>query len=109
MFPATFVPYIIKLIAPELTEKIANHIAKAFKLPQLVNYMELPNDADQKIIVQEKKLEKQGKELILLREMVIDLGKDSHPEKPFEDRISKLEAFEKKVRNKKVFKSINAK
>ena len=49
MFPASFVPYIIKLIAPELTEKIANHIAKIFKLPQVVNYMELPNDADQRI------------------------------------------------------------
>ena len=46
MFPASFAPYIIKLIAPKLTENIANHIAKVFKLPQVVNYMELPNDAD---------------------------------------------------------------
>ena len=100
MFPISFAPYIIRLIAPELTEKIANHIAKIFKLPQLVNYMELPNDADQKLIVQDK-------ELKLLREMVIDLGKDSHPEKPFEDRITKLEVFVKQVRNKKAFKSLN--
>ena len=100
MFSASFVPYIIKLIAPELTEKIANHIAKVFKLPQVVNYMELPNDADQKLIVQDK-------ELKLLREMVIDLGKDSHPEKPFDDRITNLEVFVKQVRNKKAFKSLN--
>ena len=77
MFPASFAPYIIKLIAPKLTEKIANHIAKAFKLPQVLNYMELPNDADQRI----DKLETQIKML----------AEDQHPEKPFEDRISALE------------------
>ena len=77
MFPASFAPYIIKLIAPKLTEKIVNHIAKVFKLPQLVNYMELPNDADHRI----DKLEAQIKML----------AKDSHPEKPFEDRITALE------------------
>ena len=77
MFPASFVPYLIKLIAPELQEKIANHIAKVFKLPQLVNYMELPNDVDQRV----DKMETQIKML----------AKDSHPEKPFDDRISALE------------------
>ena len=93
MFPASFAPYIIKLIAPKLTEKIANHIAKVFKLPQLVNYMELPNDVDQRADKMEAQIEM--------------LAKDSHPEKPFDDRIAKLEAFEKQVRNKKVFKSLN--
>ena len=77
MFPASFVPYLIKLIAPELQGKIANHIAKVFKLPQLVNYMELPNDVDQRV----DKMETQIKML----------AKDSHPEKPFDDRISALE------------------
>ena len=55
--------------------------------------MELPNDADQRI----DKLETQ-------MEM---LAKDSHPEKPFDDRITKLEEFEKQVKNKKAFKSLN--
>ena len=77
MFSASFVPYIIKLIAPEITEKIANHIAKIFKLPQLVNYMELPNDVDQRVDKLEAQIEM--------------LAEDSHPEKPFEDRISALE------------------
>ena len=93
MFPISFAPYIIKLIAPEITEKIANHIAKVFKLPQLVNYMELPNDVDQRVDKLEAQIEM--------------LAEDSHPEKLFEDRIAKLEAFEKQVRNKKVFKSLN--
>ncbi len=66
MFPATFAPYLIKLIAPKLTEKIANHIAKAFKLPQLVNYMELPNDADkgvEKLMVENEMLKSQIKDI----------------------------------------------
>ena len=99
MFPVSFAPMVLKWVLPEVREILV----------PLFKYKDEPNDADKKLIVQEKKLESQGKELKLLREMVIDLGKDSHPEKPFEDRISKLEAFEKQVRNKKVFKSINAK
>ena len=77
MIPASFVPYIIKSIAPKLTEIVGEHIAKAFKLPQLVNYMELPNEADQRL----DKLEEQIKMLAV----------DSHPPKPFEERITKLE------------------
>ena len=99
MFPASFVPYIIKLIAPKLTEKIANHVAKAFKLPQLVNYMELPNDADRKLIVHEKELE-------LLREMVIDLGKESHPPVIDLDEWKDVKDTIKKIKNKKVFKKL---
>jgi len=97
MFPVSFAPMVLKWVLPEVRELLV----------PLFKYKDEPNDADKKLIVQEKKLESQGKELKLLREMVIDLGKDSHPEKPFEDRITKLEEFEKKVRNKKAFKSLN--
>ena len=97
MFPVSFAPMVLKWVLPEVREILV----------PLFKYKDEPNDADKKLIVQGKKLESQGKEIKLLREMVIDLGKDSHPEKPFEDRITKLEAFEKQVRNKKVFKSLN--
>ena len=97
MFPVSFAPMVIKWVLPEVREMLV----------PLFKYKDEPNDADKKLIVQEKEFEKQGKELKLLREMVIDLGKDSHTEKPFEDRISKLEKFEKQVRNKKAFKSLN--
>ena len=99
MFPISFAPMVLKWVLPEVREILV----------PLFKYKDEPNDADKKLIVHEKELEKQEKEIKMLREMVIDLGKDSHPEKPFEDRISKLEAFEKQVRNKKVFKSLNAK
>ena len=81
MFPISFGPMIWKYVLPEILELLV----------PLNKYKDEPNDADKKLIVQEKKLESQGKELKLLREMVIDLGKDSHPEKPFEDRITALE------------------
>ena len=92
MFPASFVPYIIKLIAPELTEKIANHIAKVFKLPQVVNYMELPNDADQRI----DKLEEQIKML----------AEDQHPPVIDLDEWEDVKDTIKLIKNKKVFKKL---
>ena len=92
MFPASFVPYIIKLIAPELTEKIANHIAKIFKLPQVVNYMELSNDADQRI----DKLEEQIKML----------AEDQHPPVIDLDEWEDVKNTIKMIKNKKVFKKL---
>ena len=97
MFPATFASMIWKYVLPEILELLVPIKDDVKKHSQYVNE---PNDADKKLMVHEK-------ELKLLREMVIDLGKDSHPEKPFEDRITKLEAFVKQVRNKKAFKSLN--
>ena len=92
MFPASFAPYIIKLIAPKLTEKIANHIAKAFKLPQVLNYMELPNDADQRI----DKLEAQIKML----------AEDQHPPVIDLDEWEDVKDTIKIIKNKKVFKKL---
>ena len=92
MFPASFAPYIIKLIAPKLTEKIANHVAKAFKLPQVLNYMELPNDADQRI----DKLETQIKML----------AEDQHPPVIDLDEWGDVKNTIKIIKNKKVFKKL---
>tara|TARA_Y100000310_G_C20572968_1_gene758996 strand:- start:835 stop:1119 length:285 start_codon:yes stop_codon:yes gene_type:complete len=90
MFPASFIPYLTKLIAPKLTEVIAQHVAKMFKLPQILDYMELPNDADKRI----DKLETQ----------IQMIAEDSHPRQDFDERIVKLEEFEQQVRRKKAFK-----
>jgi len=81
MIPATFASMIWKYVLPEILELLVPIKNDMEKHSQYVNE---PNDADRKLIVHEK-------ELKLLREMVIDLGKDSHPEKPFEDRITALE------------------
>ena len=92
MIPASFAPYVIKLIAPKLTEKIAEHIAKAFKLPQVLNYMELPNDADQRI----DKLEAQIKML----------AEDQHPPVIDLDEWKDVKETIKKIKNKKAFKKL---
>ena len=98
MIPATFAPMILKLIMP----KLMDHFVKVFKLDKVLQYVEQPNELDDQVADIRRDLK-------ILRQHIIDLDKDSHPEKPFEDRIAKLEEFEKQVRNKKVFKSINAK
>ena len=98
MIPATFAPMILKLIMP----KLMDHFMKVFKLDKVLQYVEQPNELDDQVADIRRDLK-------ILRQHIIDLDKDSHPEKPFDDRIAKLEAFEKSIRNKKVFKSINAK
>ena len=96
MIPATFAPMILKLIMP----KLMDHFMKVFKLDKVLQYVEQPNELDDQVADIRRDLK-------ILRQHIIDLDKDSHPEKPFEDRIAKLEKFEKQVRNKKVFKSLN--
>ena len=98
MLPATFAPMILKLIMP----KLMDHFMKVFKLDKVLQYVEQPNELDDQVADMRRDLK-------VFKQHIIDLDKDSHPEKPFEDRIAKLEEFEKQVRNKKVFKSINAK
>ena len=96
MLPATFAPMILKLIMP----KLMDHFMKVFKLDKVLQYVEQPNELDDQVADIRRDLK-------IFRQHIIDLDKDSHPEKPFEDRIAKLEKFEKQVRNKKAFKSLN--
>ena len=80
MIPSTFAPMILKLIMP----KLMDHFMKVFKLDKVLQYVEQPNELDE-----------QGAdirlELKVLKQHIIDLDKDSHPPKPFEERITALE------------------
>ena len=72
---------VLKLIIPDVTE----HLLRVFKLDKLVDYMELPNEADRKI----KELEDKIKILV----------DNSHP--PIDDltkRLKKLEEMANKVK-----------
>ena len=80
MIPATFAPMILKLIMP----KLMDHFVKVFKLDKVLQYVEQPNELDDQVADIRRDLK-------ILREHIIDLDKDSHPEQPFEDRISALE------------------
>ena len=60
MIPASFIPMIAKyVLGDKILPKIMDHIAKVYKLDKVLNYMELPNDADNRI----DKLEEQVKML----------------------------------------------
>ena len=96
MFPLSFRPMIWKTVLPEILELLV----------PLNKYKDEPNDADKKIIVQGKKLESQGKEIKLLREMVIDLGKESHPPVIDLDEWKDVKDTIKKLKNKKAFKKL---
>ena len=80
MIPASFAPMILKLILP----KIMDHFSKVFKLDKVLQYVEQPNELDDQVAAIRV-------ELSAIKETVIDLGKDSHPMQPFEDRIKALE------------------
>ena len=96
MFPASFASMILKFVIPEVREILV----------PLFKYKDEPNDADKKLVVQGKKLESQGKELKLLREMVIDLGKESHPPVIDLDEWKDVKDTIKKLKNKKGFKKL---
>ena len=71
--PASFAPMILKLIMPKINE----HLIKVFKLEKVLQYVELPNEADIRLDKLEAQIEM--------------LAKDSHPPKLFDERISALE------------------
>ena len=95
MLPASIAPMILKLVKP----KIMDNVMKVFKLDKVLEYVEKPNSADDKLIVHDR-------ELKLLREMVIDLGKESHPPVIDLDEWEDVKDTIKKLKNKKVFKKL---
>ena len=80
MIPATFAPMILKLIMP----KLMDHFMKVFKLDKVLQYVEQPNELDDQVA--DMRIE-----LKVLKQHIIDLDKDSHPPKPFDERITALE------------------
>ena len=76
---------VIKLIMPEILE----HLMKVFRMDKLVNYMELENEADRGIL-------KLQDEVNILKGTIKGLIKDSEDVK---DVV-------KKLKNKKIFKSL---
>ena len=82
------------------------HAAKIFKLDKVLRYVEEDNELDVQMMDIEKKCTDIGFKVTAMQGAIKELDANSHPEKPFEDRLTKLEAFEKSIRNKKAFKSL---
>ena len=87
MIPATFAPMLLKLVMP----KIMDHVMKVFKLDKVLAYVEKPNELDVQMEDVEKKCSAIDSKIGAIEDMLIELDRDSHPEKPFDDRISALE------------------
>ena len=64
---------------------------KVFKLDKVLQYVEQPNELDVQMLDVEKKCTSIDLEVKAMKDMLKDLDKDSHPPKPFEERISALE------------------
>ena len=83
---------LLKLLLPKVTENVADHLAKIFKMDQLLNYMELPNEADKKIEQLEAKIQ------VLLE--------DTHPPAVDIKEFDEMKETIKKIKKLRVFKSI---
>ena len=84
---------VLKLILPDVTE----HLLKVFKMDKLLNYMELPNEADRGV-----KLLKD--EMDMVRGQLKDMAKDTHPPVIDLKEWEEVKATIKKVKNMKKFK-----
>ena len=91
---------VLKFVLP----KVMEHIMKVFKLEKVLRYVEEDNVLDVQMRDIEQKCTDIGFKVTAMQTVVKDLGDDSHPPREFDDRIAKLEEFEKQVRRKKAFK-----
>ena len=96
---------LLKIILP----KVMDHVAKVFKLSKVLSYVEQDNELDVQMRDIEKKCTDIGFKVNAMQTLIKDLDDKSHPPaidiKEFEDMKDTI----KKIKNKKVFKSLNAK
>ena len=100
MIATSFAPMLLKLLMP----KIMDQFMEIFKLDKVLKYVEQPNELDVEMENVHKKWSDIAMKLNAMESVLKDLDDDSHPIQPFDDRITKLEEFEKQVRRKKAFK-----
>ena len=84
---------LLKFILP----KVMDHVAKVFKLDKLLRYMEEPNELDVQMRDIEKKCTDIGFKVSAMQTVLKDLD------------LEDMQETIKKIKNKKVFKSLNAK
>ena len=91
---------LLKIILP----KVMDHVAKVFKLPKVLSYVEQDNELDVQMRDVEQKCTDIGFKVTAMKTVLKDLNDKSHPKQDFDDRISWLEEFAKQVKRKKAFK-----
>ena len=93
MIVAKIAKAVLRLILPDVTE----HLIKVFKLDKVVNYMELPNEADRGVL-------KLQDELNMVKGQLKDMVKDAHPPAIDLKEWDDVKDTIRKVKNMKKFK-----
>ena len=93
MIVAKIAKAVLKLIMPDVTE----HLLKVFKLDRVVDYMELPNEADRGVL-------KLQDELNMIKGQLKDMVKDAHPPAIDLKEWDDVKDTIRKVKNMKKFK-----
>ena len=93
MIVAKIAKAVLKLIMPDVTE----HLIKIFKLDRVVDYMELPNEADRGVL-------KLQDELNMIKGQLKDMIKDAHPPAIDLKEWDDVKDTIRKVKNMKKFK-----
>ena len=96
---------LLKLLLP----KIMDHVAKIFKLDKVLRYVEEDNELDVQVRDVDKKCTDNGFRITAMQTILKDLDENSHPPAIDMDEWEEVKAVIKKIKNKKAFKSLNAK
>ena len=95
---------LLKLLLP----KIMDHAVKIFKLDKVLRYVEEDNELDVQVRDIEQKCTDIGFKISAMKTAIKDLNDDSHPPAIDQAEWEDVKATIKKIKNKKVFKSLNA-
>ena len=98
--------WVLKFILKPYLPYIMDYGMKLFKWDKTLDYVEKPNALDIQCRDIEQKCTDIGFKVTAMQSVIKELDANSHPEKPFEDRLEELEIFMERVKNKKAFKSL---
>ena len=93
---------LLKLLLP----KVADYVAKLFKLDKVLRYVEEDNELDIQFRDIEKKCTDVGFKVTAMQDVLKGLGEDQHPPAIDLDEWEQMKTDMKKIRNKGVFKSL---
>ena len=78
---------VLKFVLP----KVMDQVMKVFNLDKVLRYVEEDNELDVQVRDIEKKCTDINLKIEAMEGMLKELDKDSHPPKPFDERITELE------------------
>ena len=93
---------VLKLLLP----KVADYVAKLFKLDKVLRYVEEDNELDVQFRDIEKKCTDIGFRVTAMQDVLKDLGEDQHPPAIDLEEWKQMKADIKKIRNKGAFKKL---